>query len=284
MGELGVVVVGLGRAGQARVRDIALLPGVGLQGTVSRRPGAGTLALSEAVAREDIDLAVIATENASHASLAQAFLRAGKHVLVDFPLATDAATARELYGIAQARGLCLHTELIGLLTSDHAAVIAACRASPPARISLHFTGAVQGWLQDEVRAGRWGNLAVARLHTLWDLAGPLVLREARLHATADAYVLDVTLHGAADCVLHLREERGPSLPRSHALTVTGRDGSRLPPQVPAPPSGLFLRDLQACVARIRSQGSQGAYVDDATVLAVLELGDAISAAVLQPTR
>lgn len=284
MRELGVVVVGLGRAGQARVRDIALLSGLSLQGTVSRRPGEGTLTLSEALARKDIDLAVIATENATHADLAGAFLRAGKHVLVDFPLATDARTARDLVELARARGLCLHTELIGLLTTEHAAQVAACRAHHAAHISLHFTGAMQGWLQAEARAGRWGNLAVARLHTLWALAGPLVLDRARLDATDDAYVLDVALRGAAGCTLHLREERGPSLLRAHQLSITLGDGSRLPPVLPAPPAGLFLRDLQACVDRVRSDGASGAYVDDATVLAVLELGDAISAAVLQPAR
>jgi len=38
-----------------------------------------------AIRRDDIDLVVIATPNESHAPLAEAALRAGKHVVVDKP-------------------------------------------------------------------------------------------------------------------------------------------------------------------------------------------------------
>ncbi len=49
---------------------------------------------------DDIDLVVIASPNDSHAPLARAALRAGKHVVVDKPFTLDMAEARELIALA----------------------------------------------------------------------------------------------------------------------------------------------------------------------------------------
>jgi len=276
MNELGFVVVGLGRAGMARIRDLQALPGCHLVGTVSRRPGTGCLTLDEALEHPRVDVAVIATDNASHGALAQAFLRAGKHVLVDFPLATDVGSARQLFELASSRQLCLHTELLGLLTPDHAVLRAACHDLPPRQLDLVFTGGYDGWLAEEAVAGHWGNLAVARLHTLWDLAGPLLLQHVELQADATGYLLRVRLLGHAGCTVQLREERRQGMGRLKTLTGVLAGGTPLPQVADSAQSGLFLRDLQACIERIRSRGDTGAYVDDETVLAVLELADGIS--------
>ena len=276
MRDLGFVVVGLGRAGRARVRDLQGLPGCRLVGTVSQRPEAATLSLEQALRDPDVDIAVIATENARHAPLAAAFLQAGKHALVDFPLAQDAATARHLFDLAREHRLCLHTELIGLLTPDHAALQAACRNQPPRQLNLAFTGGFDGWLAQEASAGRWGNLAVARLHTLWDLARPLVLQDVAVQADSNGYLLQAHFAGQDDCQVQLREERRPGLARGRTLTGTLADGSPLPELPEMAQAGLFLRDLRACVERVRSGNERGAYVADAAVLAVLELADALS--------
>lgn len=50
----------------------------------------------------DVDLGVIATPNASHAPLAEAALRAGKHVVVDKPFTVTLEEARALCALAQA--------------------------------------------------------------------------------------------------------------------------------------------------------------------------------------
>jgi predicted dehydrogenase len=60
--------------------------------------------LDRALARDDIDLVVIATPNQTHASLATAALEAGKHVTVDKPFTTTVAEARSLAELALARG------------------------------------------------------------------------------------------------------------------------------------------------------------------------------------
>lgn len=54
-----------------------------------------------------IDAVVIATNNASHAPLAIAAMQAGKHCLVEKPMATAVADAERLVELARARGLSL---------------------------------------------------------------------------------------------------------------------------------------------------------------------------------
>lgn len=60
--------------------------------------------MAAAVSAGDIDLVVIASPNDTHAPLAAAALRAGKHVVVDKPFTLDLAQARELAGLARDTG------------------------------------------------------------------------------------------------------------------------------------------------------------------------------------
>lgn len=59
------------------------------------------------MARDDIDLVVIATPNDTHAPLARSAIGAGKHVVIDKPFALDLAEARELIELADRRGVML---------------------------------------------------------------------------------------------------------------------------------------------------------------------------------
>ena len=56
------------------------------------------------IARDDLDLVVIATPNDTHHSLARAALLAGRHVVVDKPFTVTLADARELAELARQRG------------------------------------------------------------------------------------------------------------------------------------------------------------------------------------
>ncbi|WP_350347814.1 Gfo/Idh/MocA family oxidoreductase [Agromyces sp. G08B096] len=53
----------------------------------------------------DLDVVHVCTPNATHADIVRAALEAGKHVICEKPLATDAATAAELADLAAERGL-----------------------------------------------------------------------------------------------------------------------------------------------------------------------------------
>jgi scyllo-inositol 2-dehydrogenase (NADP+) len=60
---------------------------------------------TEMVARDDIDLVVIATPNETHFPLARQALEAGKHVVVDKPFVLESAQATELINLANTQSL-----------------------------------------------------------------------------------------------------------------------------------------------------------------------------------
>jgi len=62
---------------------------------------------AELIARDDLDLVVIATPNDTHHPLARAALLAGRHVVVDKPFTVALADARELVALARRRRLVL---------------------------------------------------------------------------------------------------------------------------------------------------------------------------------
>lgn len=119
--DIRVALLGYGLAGAVfHAPFLAGVSGLRLDAIVTRdpqrvaaarrdHPGAGVLDSADAVwARaEDFDLAVVATPNRAHVSLARAALGVGLSVVVDKPLAADAASARELVDEADRRGVML---------------------------------------------------------------------------------------------------------------------------------------------------------------------------------
>ena len=63
--------------------------------------------LGEVLADKSVDGVYIATNNASHAALACAALKAGKHVIVEKPAATSVADAKKMEALAKKKGLSL---------------------------------------------------------------------------------------------------------------------------------------------------------------------------------
>jgi predicted dehydrogenase len=116
---LDVAVVGLGYWGPNLIRNLQELPVIRrivacdllpqrLQ-TVSRRFPAvkPTTDLEEVLADPEVDAVAIATPISSHYRLAAASLRAGKHVMVEKPLAGSSEQALELIELARQRNLVL---------------------------------------------------------------------------------------------------------------------------------------------------------------------------------
>ncbi|MEO0540824.1 MAG: Gfo/Idh/MocA family oxidoreductase [Cyanobacteria bacterium P01_A01_bin.105] len=71
------------------------------------------------VADDRIDLVVVATVNARHGAVVEAALRAGRHVVVEYPLALDLSQAQALVTLARERQRLLHIEHIELLGGLH---------------------------------------------------------------------------------------------------------------------------------------------------------------------
>ena len=116
MTPIRVALIGFGYAGRVfHAPLITTTPGLALGVIGTRRsaaetghPEASAVADPLAAARHPgADLVVIATPNESHAPLAEAALRAGKHVVVDKPFTVTLADARELTALASASGLVL---------------------------------------------------------------------------------------------------------------------------------------------------------------------------------
>lgn len=113
-GVLDVALVGYGAAGRVfHAPLIAHTPGLRLHTVVSSAPDrvhadhprARVVATpAEAFADPGIDLVVIAAPNAVHAPLAIAALQAGRHVLVDKPMATSLDEAGRMAGAARDAG------------------------------------------------------------------------------------------------------------------------------------------------------------------------------------
>jgi len=74
------------------------------------------------IATSEIDLIVICNINSEHSNLAQAALEAGKHVVVEYPLALNPEKARYLINLAKQKNLLLHVEHIELLGGLHNAI------------------------------------------------------------------------------------------------------------------------------------------------------------------
>ena len=106
-------LVGFGNAGRIfHAPLIAAVPGMQLRTVVSSKPEA-VLALwpqvrvvpdaAQAFTDPQVDLVVVATGNDSHFDLAQAALRAGKHVVVDKPCTVTLQETQTLLALARAQ-------------------------------------------------------------------------------------------------------------------------------------------------------------------------------------
>ena len=102
---LHVALLGYGYAGKTfHAPLIASVPGLRLAAVGTGDPAkvradlpdVATGTALEVLARPEVDVAVIATPNATHADLARRALDAGKHVVVDKPFTLTLAEAREL--------------------------------------------------------------------------------------------------------------------------------------------------------------------------------------------
>ena len=143
-----MAVVGAGIMGTNHARVAKLLPGVELVAVADpdlakARAAAGTLG-ARAVASVgelagELDAAIIAVPTALHVDTALALIDDGVHVLVEKPLAANAADARKIVDAAAARGLVLavgHIERFNAAVAelgrllDHPIHIEASRISP----------------------------------------------------------------------------------------------------------------------------------------------------------
>jgi|WetSurMetagenome_2_1015567.scaffolds.fasta_scaffold00822_8 scyllo-inositol 2-dehydrogenase (NADP+) len=110
---IGVGLAGWGMAGRVFHAPLVFAtPGLELAAVVERTgdtarrryPGVAIVKDAESLfRRDDVELAVIATPNATHFELARAALLAGKHVVIDKPFTVSSGEARTLMELAKSK-------------------------------------------------------------------------------------------------------------------------------------------------------------------------------------
>ncbi len=167
---IGIGVIGCGYWGAHLVRNVAGLPGARLVAVsdlsparlddVRRRHPALTVETDPHALLADprIDAVMVATPAATHHALALAALSAGKHVLVEKPLATRAGKARQLIDEADRRGL--------VLMAGHTFVYSGAVRALRELIAGGELGTVHAYDSVRVNLGQFQ----PDVNVLWDLA------------------------------------------------------------------------------------------------------------------
>ena len=113
MTSLRAGVIGVGHLGQHHARLYAALPDSTLIGVMDKDAGRSRTIADRYGARSfdrladllsEVDLVSIAVPTSAHYAVAKVCLEAGKHVLVEKPIAVASAEAQELVELAKARG------------------------------------------------------------------------------------------------------------------------------------------------------------------------------------
>jgi predicted dehydrogenase len=162
-GPVRIALLGTGSIAQVvHLPILSGLPGVVLQGiadvdrprakAIAERLGVPRLYESdeEAFASAEVDAVVICTPSHLHEEQAIAAMRAGKHVLVEKPLAFDAAAAERVCQVAEETGRCLMVAMNNRYRPDIQALKPFARGGELGELFLMKAG----WLNRKIRMPR----------------------------------------------------------------------------------------------------------------------------------
>lgn len=143
-------VIGVGHLGRHHARILASMPGVTLAAIADTNTDRaeemareyGTVAVTDPRAVDGLELSVVSTPTESHASIAQALIESGVHVLVEKPITQTLPQADALIAAARARGVVL---AVGHSERFNPAVVAARGyIKDPRFIEVHRLGTQVG--------------------------------------------------------------------------------------------------------------------------------------------
>jgi predicted dehydrogenase len=160
----GVGIVGLGGIGMMHARALRELEGRARLVAFSGRepaspPGpaarpAERLEPDDVIAHPDVDVVAICTPSGTHAALALAALEAGRHVVVEKPLALDVDDALRVARAAHERGLTVSTISQRRLEAEHVALKRALDDGALGELRLAMTNV--HWFRDDDYYGAAG--------------------------------------------------------------------------------------------------------------------------------
>jgi predicted dehydrogenase len=147
MKQRGIAVVGSGSIAEMHLKAIKDIPGARLVGVYSRsaekarktgeREGCRWTTDWKALVRDpEVELVDVVTSSGSHAEIALAALEAGKHLLVEKPMAMTAYQADMIHELARAKGLALGVVSQRRFEEQHEAVKRALDAGALGKLLL----------------------------------------------------------------------------------------------------------------------------------------------------
>lgn len=163
--------------------------------------------------RADIDLVVISTVNRDHGAIARAALEAGKHVVVEYPLALDVAEAEALITLAKTQNKLLHVEHIELLGGLHQALVKSLPQVGSVFYARYTTinpqhPAPQKWTYQPELFGFPFSGATSRIHRLTDLFGEVASVSCQARYWKQPEAEDLGYYQACLCTAHLNFTNG----------------------------------------------------------------------------
>jgi scyllo-inositol 2-dehydrogenase (NADP+) len=189
-------------------------------------PGAVATTAEAVIADPAIDLVVIATPNTSHAPLAREALLAGKHVVIDKPVATTAAEADELIDLAKRQGRLL-TVFHNRRWDNDFLTLRACldkgEIGRPYHYEAHFDR-----FRPQIKQG-WREQTLAGSGVLFDLGAHLIDQALTLFGMPDRILADVGTQrpdAQVDDWFHIVLGYGRMRAILHCGTVVCRPGPR----------------------------------------------------------
>lgn len=173
----------------------------------------GTIALDswqQLVSHPDIDLVVICGINRDHGAIASSAIIAGKHVIVEYPLALDYREAKEILTLAQEQNRLLHVEHIELLGGLHQAIRQNLAAIGEVHYARYATIAPQRpvarrWTYNHEMFGFPLMAALSRIHRLTDLFGEVANISCQ---TRFWEALELGYYTSSLCTVQLRFRQG----------------------------------------------------------------------------
>ena len=162
MDDLGVAVIGVGQMGAHHVETLEKLPSARLvavadpaeavaRAVIGRRPVDWQPDWQRVLEREDVDAVCVAAPSEHHAEITLAALDAGKHVLVEKPIATTVpdAVRMDVAGRASGRKLMVgHVERFNPAVSKMAELIAEGRLGRVYRATAIRVGPIPARIKD----------------------------------------------------------------------------------------------------------------------------------------
>ncbi len=231
--DVAVGLVGFGMGGSVfHAPLIRVTKGLRLKSIVTSRaaqvneiPGAGAVArLEDLLADPEIGLVVVTTPSGLHFEHASAALRAGKHVVVDKPMALTAAQAGELIALAREGGRMLSAYQNRRWDGDYVAVKGAIRDGAVGEV-YHFESRYDRFRM-EVRP-RWKEQAQPGGGTFYDLGSHIVDQALQLFGMPEGVTADIFAQrpgATADDYFHVTLHYGRKRAVLHSSTVAPKPG------------------------------------------------------------